>query len=147
MATQEILRGNKTLSGTHGIMYLNDEAVVEFSEVTATITAEEEEVQLGLSKDRKIVALSGEGTATLKKVYSRGKKIIENWVKGKDPRSRLIFVLRDPDAVGGQEERVSIDNVWFKSVDLVKFTKGAAIEEEFPFGFTPEDVKYEGEIK
>ena len=80
MATQEILRGNKTLSGTHGIMYLNDEAVVEFSEVTATITAEEEEVQLGLSKDRKIVALSGEGTATLKKVYSRGKKIIENWV-------------------------------------------------------------------
>ena len=81
------------------------------------------------------------------KVYSRANKILKNWKKGNDTRSKIVFSILDPDAVGGQEERVSIDNVWFNTLNIINATKGEAISEEMPFGFTPEDVEYEGEIK
>ena len=84
---------------------------------------------------------------TIYKVYTRGKKILENWAKGKDTRSRIVTSIKDPDSLRGQEERVSIDNVWFNSVELAKFSRGEIVEEEIPFGFTPSDVRYENSIK
>ena len=81
--------------------------------------------------DSKIVALKGEGSITLEKVYSRGKKIANKLTKGH----------------GKQEERISLDNVWFNSIDLINIARGEIVEEEYPFGFTPEDLAYENDIK
>lgn len=145
--SEQNVRGNQTISGAHGTLWLNNEKVAELKSIEAKITAERTDVQLGLSVDSKVVALKGEGTLVIHKVYSRGKKIIEDWLKGNDVRSRIVTSIQDPDTPGKQEERVSIDNVWFNSIDLVKFTRGEAIEEEMPFGFTPGDVKYENSIK
>lgn len=145
--TDNNLRGNHTISGAYGKLWLNNELVADIKSVEAKITAERTDVQLGLSVDSKIVALKGEGTIVLNKVYSRGKKIVEDWLNGKDVRSRIVTSIQDPDNPGKQEERVSIDNVWFNSIDLSKFTRGELIEEELPFGFTPEDVAYESSIK
>lgn len=147
MANNELIRGNQTISGAFGTLWLNNEKVMELKSVEAKITAERSDVQLGLSVDTKIVGLKGEGTITVNKVYTRGKKILEEWIKGKDVRSRIVTSIQDPDAKAKGEERVSIDNVWFNSLDLAKFTKGELVEEELPFGFTPEDVKYENAIK
>ena len=72
---------------------------------------------------------------------------MRNWKKGKDVRSRLIISIKDPDAKGGQEERVSLDNVWFNEIALGAFTRGEGIGETFSFGFTPDDAEYESEIK
>lgn len=146
MAEQNI-RGNHVINGAHGILWINNEKVVEFKSVEAKVTAERADVQLGLSVDSKITALKGEGTVVVNKVYSRGKKLLEDWLKGKDTRSRITTSIQDPDSYKQQEERVSIDNVWFNSIDLAKFTRGEIVEEEIPFGFTPEDVKYENAIK
>lgn len=97
--------------------------------------------------DSKIVALKGEGSVTLEKVYSRGKKILEKLVKGRDVRVRIVTNLSDPDTPRKQEERISLDNVWFNSIDLINIAKGEVVEEEYPFGFTPEDLAYENDIK
>lgn len=140
-------RGNHTISGAYGTLWLNNEKIAEIKSIEAKITAERTDVQLGLSVDSKITALKGEGTLVINKVYSRGKKIVEDWLKGKDVRSRIVTSVQDPGTPGKQEERVSIDNVWFNSIDLAKFTRGELIEEEMPFGFTPEDVSYENSIK
>lgn len=144
---EQITRGNQTISGAYGTLWLNNEKVMELKSVEAKVTAERTDVQLGLSIDSKIIGLKGEGTITVNKVYTRGKKLLENWLKGKDTRSRIVTSIQDPDAVGKGEERVSIDNVWFNAIDLAKFTRGEVVEEELPFGFTPEDVKYENAIK
>lgn len=143
----EQIRGNQTISGAYGTLWLNNEKVMELKSVEAKVTAERTDVQLGLSVDSKITGLKGEGTITVNKVYTRGKKLLEDWLKGKDTRSRIVTSIQDPDAVGKGEERVSIDNVWFNAIDLAKFTRGEVVEEELPFGFTPEDVKYENAIK
>lgn len=144
---EQITRGNQTISGAYGTLWLNNEKVMELKSVEAKVTAERTDVQLGLSIDSKITGLKGEGTITVNKVYTRGKKLLEDWLKGKDTRSRIVTSIQDPDAVGKGEERVSIDNVWFNAIDLAKFTRGEVVEEELPFGFTPEDVKYENAIK
>lgn len=141
------ISGNNTIAGAHGTLWIDNQKIMEFSKVTAKVTAERQDVQLGLSVDSKIVALKGEGSVTVEKVYTRGRKILESWAKGNDVRSRITTSILDPDTPGKQEERVSIDNVWFNSLDIVNIARGEKIEEEYPFGFTPSDVKYESEIK
>lgn len=141
------IRGYHTIAGAHGTLWINNEKVAEFSKVNAKVTADRKDVQLGLSVDSKIVALKGEGSVTLEKVYSRGKPLLEKWIKANDVRVRIVTTLADPDTPNKQEERVSLDNVWFNSIDLINITRGEIVEEEYPFGFTPEDLKYESDIK
>lgn len=133
-------KGNRTLSGTHGEVWVDGEKIWEFSKIEVKVTANREDVQLDLDVDSKITGLKGEFTLTLKKVYSRYNAVFESWKKGIDQRSQIITKLADPDAVSGQQERYSIDNCWFSELPLVNMEKGAIIEEEVSGGFTPTDM-------
>ena len=142
------IKGNNQISGTWGQCWWDGTLIVEVKSFEAKVTANREEVQIGMSKDSKITSLSGEGTFTIKKVYSRGKKkILEAWNKGKDPRSTFVCKLKDPDTPKGQSERVTIDNVWFNELLLQQFEQGTPCEEEYSFGFTPSDASFVDEIK
>ena len=134
------VQGNKTLSGTWGELWVDGEKVWEMSKVEAKVTANREDVQLGLDVDSKMTGLKGEFTIVVKKVYSRYETVFENWKKGIDQRCQLITKLADPDAVGAQQERYSIDNAWFNELPLVNMEKGGIIEEEVSGGFTPTDM-------
>ena len=80
---------------------------------------------------------------TVKAVINRNfRKLHEAWCAGTDPRSTFVGLLDDPDAVDGQKERISIDNVWFNKLTPMTFEKGKTVEHEIPFGFTPEDLTY-----
>ena len=65
----EVIRGNKTLSGTWGELWINGEKIFEFSKIEMKVTANREDVQLGIDVDSKITGLKGEGSYTVKKVY------------------------------------------------------------------------------
>lgn len=147
MATQEILRGNQTMSGAYGTIWVDNEKVMEVKKFESKVIANRVDVQLGLSVDSKIVGLKGEGSFEVTKVYSRAKKIFESWIKGEDKRARIVSKISDPDSPGKQEERVSFDNVWFNELTLASFTKGEVVGDTFPFGFTPEDTGFESEVK
>ena len=134
------VQGNKTLSGTWGELWVDGEKVWEMSKVEAKVTANREDVQLGLDVDSKMTGLKGEFTIVVKKVYSRYVTVFENWKKGIDQRCQLITKLADPDAVGEQQERYSIVNAWFNELPLVNMEKGGIIEEEVSGGFTPTDM-------
>lgn len=133
-------KGNKTLSGTWAEVWVDGEKIWEVSKIEVKVTANREDVQLDLDVDSKITGLKGEFTLTVKKVYSRYNAVFENWKKGIDQRSQIITKLGDPDAVGGQQERYSMDNCWFNELPLVNMEKGAIIEEEVGGGFTPTDM-------
>ena len=149
----EVIRGNKTLSGTWGELWINGEKIFEFSKIEMKVTANREDVQLGIDVDSKITGLGiyyltydadglkGEGSYTVKKVYTRAKEILENWKKGMDVRAEVIAKLADPDAVGGQIERWACDNVWHNEIPVVNWEKGGIIEEEVSIGFTPSDLQ------
>ena len=145
--SEERLRGKSIVSGAFGTMWLDNKKIMELVDVNVKVTAERVDVQLGLSVDSKIVSLKGEGSYKIKKVYTRAATVLENWKKGNDIRVKITTKIEDPDSLGKQIERVSIDNVWYNSIDLIKITKGEITEEEYPFGFTPDDAKFEEEIK
>lgn len=136
-------RGNRRWNGSHGRVYWDNELIFEISKFEAKVTAEREDVIIGMSVDSKQTALKGEGTITIKAVINRNlSKFLEEWKAGHDPRSTIVAVLDDPDAVDGQEERISLDNVWFNEVMMMSFEKGKVVEKDIPFGFTPEDARY-----
>ncbi|MFR3751803.1 MAG: phage tail tube protein [Enterocloster sp.] len=73
-----------------------------------------EDVQMGMNVDSKMTGLKGSGTLSIKKVYSRAKAVLEKLSAGQDVRCQIIAKLKDPDAVDGQIERWSTDNVWWE---------------------------------
>ncbi len=134
------IKGNKTLTGSWGEVWVNGEKIWELSKIEQKITANREDVQLGLDVDSKMTGMKGEFTLTVKKVYTRFWDIVEDMKKGLDTRVQIISKLADPDAVNAQEERYSTDNCWFNDLPIVNYEMGALIEQEFTGGFTPSDM-------
>ncbi|MEE0403345.1 phage tail tube protein [Megasphaera elsdenii] len=136
-------RGRRRWNGSHSKIWWDDELLFEISKYECKVTADREDVLIGNSKDSKIVSLTGSGTFTIKSVINRNiNKYLEEWKAGRDPRATLVGLVEDPDAVDGQKERCSVDNVWFNELTLMTFEKGKVVEKEFPFGFTPEDAQF-----
>ena len=73
------IKGNKTLSGTWGELWVDGERIAEFSKVSLKVTANREDVQIDLDVDSKMTGLKGELSVTLKKVYTRYNAVFENW--------------------------------------------------------------------
>lgn len=136
-------RGRRRWNGNHGRVWWDGELLFEISKFEAKVTAEREDVYIGNSIDSKITGLKGEGALTIRSVINRNiNAYLEEWKAGRDPRATLVGLLADPDAVGGQNERISLDNVWFNELLLLAFEKGKVVEKEFSFGFTPEDAQF-----
>ena len=134
------LRGNRTLTGTWGEIWVDGVLIAELSKIEVKVSANREDVQLDIDVDSKMTGIKGEFTLTIKKAYTRYNQVLESWKKGVDLRSQIITKRADPDATNGQQERYSIDNCWYNDLPLVTYEKGGLIEEEATGGFTPSDM-------
>ena len=142
-AEDVIYRGRRRWNGNHGKVWWDGLLLFEISKFEAKVTAQREDVIIGNSVDSKITGLKGEGSFAIKSVVNRNiNAYLEEWKNGHDPRANIVGLLEDPDAVDGQNERCSIDNVWFNELMLMTFEKGNVVSKEFPFGFTPEDAVF-----
>ncbi|WP_288839251.1 phage tail tube protein [uncultured Megasphaera sp.] len=136
-------RGNRRWNGSWGKVWWDNELLFEISKFEANVTADREDVLVGIDKDSKIVSLTGEGTITIKSVINRNiNKYLEAWKNGLDPRATIVALIDDPDAVDGQKERTTFDNVAFDKLAMMSFEKGKVVEKEFPFRFTPSDSQF-----
>ncbi len=136
-------RGRRRWNGSWGQVWWDNELLFEILKFEAKVTADREDVLIGIGKDSKIVSLSGTGTLTIKSVINRNiNTYLEAWKNGEDPRATLVGLIDDPDTADGQKERCTIDNVWFNELTLMTFEKGKVVEKEFPFGFTPSDSNF-----
>ena len=140
------IRGNQTLSGSHVEIFFNGLKIAVGTKISLKITANREEVQLGLDVDTKITGLKGEGTLSISRVYTAFEEIRKRIIKGEDPRGVIMTRLADPDAVGGQIERYQIGNVALSEFPI-EYEKGAVVKAEYPFTFTPSDMICLDEIK
>lgn len=142
-ATDINFRGNRRWSGSHGRVWLSGTLLFEISAFECKVTEDREDVYLGISKDSKIVSLTGEGTITVKRVLDSGMSVYWEEVKrGHDPRFTIVAAIQDPDAWRGQEQRISIENVWFNDFSPLHFAKAEVVEDEISFAFTPEDLSF-----
>ena len=123
------LQANRTLS-----------RIAELSQLTLTVKVQREKVQFGMDVDSKITGYAGEGTMTLKQVYTRFYEVLEQAKRGLDKRCTITTALKDPDAADGGEERYSIDNVAFTELPFMNYKMGEVNQQKLPFTFRPSDL-------
>lgn len=142
----EQLLGKRVLAGTHGKIWIDNVEVASMTEVSISIDVDREDIQWGLGKYAKMVGMTGSGSITLDKVYSSIAKYHKSLAAGQDVLVKITFQIQDPDAVGGQIERVSIPNAWFNNLPLTEISKGAKMAESYEFGFNATEITFEEEI-
>lgn len=137
----------RVMSGTHAMVYWDNEPVYELQSASAKLIPTREDVDFAgdMWTDSKIVGLKGEFNFKIKKVFSRAKALAEAFNKGQDPRSEIIMKLDDPDAFGA--ERVALHNCWFNDLALMQTENKKVCEEEFAGGFTGFDYLDSAEVQ
>lgn len=134
MAKQEAKR---VINGTYGRVWVDGELWAEVDSFEAKITVNYEDVNFAGegATFKKGIGWSGEGSMTIKKIYSRVQKKMANDVrKGIYPRFEIVGKLEDPDAHGS--ERVAIHDVTVNEFLLLKFEQKTLGSEEIPFAFS-----------
>lgn len=87
----ESIRGNKTLSGTWGELWIDGEKIFEFSKIELKVTANREDVQIGIDVDSKITGLKGEGSYTVKRFIPGQRR---SWKAGRRERMCAARLLQ-----------------------------------------------------
>lgn len=127
----------RTISGTWGEVWLDEDYVSECYGLTAKMTFNKEEIGLcrQMARDAKVTSTKGTGSIKLYKTSSRmALKIGEAIRDGRDIRFTIISKLADPDAYGS--ERVRLKNVSFDELSLAEWEVGNVGRSETPFTFT-----------
>ena len=135
------LQANRTLSGSFAEVWVDGARIAELSQLTLTVKVQREKVQFGMDVDSKIVGYAGEGTMTLKQVYTRFFEVLEQAKRGIDKRCTITTALKDPDAADGAEERYSVDNVAFTELPFMNYKMGEVNQQKLPFTFRPSDLQ------
>lgn len=133
------IKGNRVLSGTWAELWYNGFRIAEMTKLTAKVTVNREDVQIGSDVDTKITGKKGEGTISLAKAFTRFEDVREEINRGRDPRGTIIAKLKDPDATGAQTERYQIGNVALSEFGF-EWEKGSVVKQDYPFSFTPSDM-------
>jgi len=132
---------NKVINGTFGAVWVNGEKWLDTESFEATVTIEYEDQNFldDLGTHKKMIGWTGEGTITVKKIYSRGANLLAEAVKnGVLPEVSIVGKLEDPDAHGAL--RVAIEEVTFTSFQLLQFEQKTTGTEELPFAFGKYDL-------
>lgn len=128
--------GNKTINGTFGRVWVNDEVRANIKSFEAKVTMSYEDVSVAddLSTHKKYMGYEGEGTATFTKFDSYFAKLLVDGIRtGNVPEVSIVARLDDPAAYGA--ERVKLSEVTFDELTLLKFEGKTITEEEMPFKF------------
>lgn len=132
---------NQIMNGTFGSVWVNGEKWMDVDAFESKVTLNYEEVNMAedLATHQKYIGWNGEGSLTVKKVYSRGSSLIGVAAKtGIIPEITIVGKLADPAAVGA--ERVSMSGVKFNEFTLLAFEQKTMGTEELPFTFSDYDL-------
>jgi hypothetical protein len=127
----------KTINGTFGQLWVNDDYVAEVTGLEAKVTLEKTEVnQTGsLAKGYKVTGIDGKGTIKLNKVTSRFINLLSEDIKaGKTTAATIKSKLADPDANGTEE--IELTGCTFDELSLANWEAKKLGEESIPFSFT-----------
>lgn len=130
----------RVVNGTYGRVWVDGELWAEVDSFEAKVTINYEDVNFAGegATYKKATGWAGEGSMTIKKIYSRvQRKMAESVRRGEYPRCQIVGKVADPDAFGA--ERVAINDVTFNEFMLMKFEQKTLGSEEIPFAFSDYD--------
>lgn len=135
------LPSNKQINGTFGSVWVNNEKWLDVESFEAKVSLNFEDVNMAedTATHKKYTGWSGEGTITVKKVYSRGASLMADAAKkGIIPDINIVGKLEDPDAYGA--ERIAFNEVTFSEFTLLSFEQKKVMTEELKFNFADYDL-------
>lgn len=138
---------NNPLSGSFAQVLVGGELLAECDGITAKVTDTRTDVQIGIDVGSKKVGQKGEGTISIKHVYTDKIKLMGDKLKGRDKTYTIIAYIQDPDAIGGQEERWALYDCIFTDTTLFEWKNGEVAKKEMPFIFPASKVKLQKNIK
>lgn len=130
-------QANRVINGTYGTVWVDGELWAEVDAFEAKVTVTYEDVNFANEGGtfRKAIGWVGEGTMTIKKIYSRVQRAMAaNVRKGIYPRIEFVGKVGDPDAQGA--ERVALHDATINEFMLLKFEQKTVGSEEVPFAFS-----------
>lgn len=132
---------SRIINGTYGTIWVDGELWAEVDSFSATVTINYEDVNFANNgaTHKKATGWTGEGSLTIKKVYSRiQRKLAASVKRGAYPRSTIVGKLADPDAFGS--ERVVLNDVTFNEIALMAFEQNTLGSTEVSFAFSDYDM-------
>ena len=135
------LMANRVLSGSFAELWIDGSRIAEASSIKMTVKVERADVQIGMDIDSKITGYRGEGEIRLRQVFTRFFDIVEQAKQGHDLRVTITTALKDPDSMGGAEERYSIASVALEELPLINYATGKINEQTIKFRFLPGEMK------
>jgi hypothetical protein len=130
-------KANRVINGTYGKVWVNGELWAEVDSFEAKVAINYEDVNFAGEGGtfKKATGWAGEGTMTIKKIYSRVQHAMAEQVRsGEYPRFELVGKLEDPDAYG--TERVALHDVTISEFMLLKFEQKTLGSEDIPFAYS-----------
>ncbi|HZG82703.1 MAG TPA: phage tail tube protein [Brevibacillus sp.] len=130
----------RVINGTYGRLWVDNELWAEVDSFEAKVTVTWEDVNFANdgATYKKGMGWAGDGSFTIKKIYSRVQKKMADAVRrGEYPRLELVGKLSDPGAFGS--ERVALHDVTINEFMLMKFDQKTLGSEEVPFAFSDYD--------
>lgn len=135
------IKANKVINGSFGSVWVNGEKWQDIESLELKVALEYEDVTMpeDLATHKKLVGWSGEGSMTVKRVYSRGARLLAQATKaGQIPDVTIVSKLSDPDSYG--TERVTVSEVTFNEFLLSAFEQKTLGKEELSFNFADFDL-------
>ena len=131
----------RVINGTYGRLWVDGELWAEVDSFDAKVSVSWEDVNFAGegATFKKAVGWNGEGSFTIKKIYSRVQNKMADAVRrGEYPRASLVGKVADPGGFGS--ERVALNDVTFNEFTLMKFEQKTLGSEEVPFAFSDYDM-------
>ncbi|MEK5060481.1 terminase [Paenibacillus sp. FSL H7-0326] len=131
------MKSKNVINGTYGRVWVGGELWAEVDSFEAKVTVNYEDVNFANSGAtyKKEIGWTGDGTMTIKKIYSRVQRTMANSVRnGIYPRLEIVGKVADPGSFGA--ERVALHDVTINEFMLLKFEQKTLGSEEIPFAFS-----------
>ncbi|MGE7828965.1 phage tail tube protein [Paenibacillus sp. NPDC093718] len=133
---------DRVINGSHGKLWIDGNLVAEIQNFDAQVEIQYADVNIANdgAAYRKQVGWTGSGTMAINHVYSRQINKLAKAIKsGKTVRSTVVGMLADPDS--GGRETITLRDVTFNGLQLLKFEQKTITTEDIGFSFSDYDIQ------
>lgn len=133
-------QARQVLQGTKAKVFLDGEEIGTWTNFSATVTINYEDVYIGSDVDRKEVSRTGEGSISHQVYNSIGAKLFNKLKSNKDLRFEIEAEITSDSS--GETQNMTIPGITFDSIPLANWEKGAVVTSEMAFRFPPSKVQF-----
>lgn len=133
---------DRVINGSHGKIWVDGDLIAEVQTFDSQIEIQYADVNVANNgaSYRKQIGWNGTGTMTVNHVYSRQlNKLAQSIKDGKTVRSTIVGMSADPDSNG--RETVTLRDVTFNGLQLLKFEQKTVTTEDIAYAFSDFDIQ------